>query len=190
MICAYVLALGFISLAHGCSWIPKVDQQDYCYATYVFEAEVKETPTLEYSYYKHDIAVKKAYKFDGNKEDVLAFRTLYGDGPGYSCGEEILTKGKSYLIYANKSDGKLHISQYRSMENVNNADIERMTTKYDCNCTIVFNYSKLLGNGPGIELPPPTMNECNVPTKYCSRGAYCKRNSDGQCAWGTLGDCY
>ncbi|XP_056006962.1 uncharacterized protein LOC130046470 isoform X2 [Ostrea edulis] len=159
----------------------------------VFEAEVNETPILDYSrtYYEHDISVKNAYKFDGNEEEVFAFRTLYGDGPGFSCGKGFLTKGKSYLIYAKRFGVNLHISEYQSMEYVNDTDIERITKKYDCSCTIVFNYPKVLGNGPGIELPPPTMNKCNVPTNYnCLRTWYCKRNSDGRCTWGTLGNCH
>ncbi|XP_048754657.1 uncharacterized protein LOC125665812 [Ostrea edulis] len=187
MICTYVLALGLIALTQGCTWLPKVDQQEYCYAAYVFEAEVNEKHTLDGSFgYRHGIAVKKAYKFDGNKEDVLAFKTLYGNGPRNSCGAQILTEGKSYLIYAYRGYlGKLRINRYRPMENVKDSDKERMTTKYDCNCKITFPF-----RGPRIDLLPPTMDECKVPGKYCPLGSYCKRNSDGRCTWGTFGDCY
>jgi hypothetical protein len=39
------------------------------------------------------------HQFNGTKEKVLSFTTLYGEGLFDTCGHDQLTKGKSYLIY-------------------------------------------------------------------------------------------
>ena len=54
---------------------------------------------------------------------------------------------------------------------------------------IKFNYDKWFGVALAPELPPATEDECNVPDEWCSRNAYCQRNSEGQCTWGEMGSC-
>lgn len=36
---------------------------------------------------------------------------------------------------------------------------------------------------------PPTANQCDVPSAYCIRSFFCKRNSAGMCTSGNLGPC-
>lgn len=38
----------------------------------------------------------------------------------------------------NENQGGLRIGEYKPLGSVNDVDIQRMTTKYDCNCTVSF----------------------------------------------------
>ncbi|XP_062570161.1 uncharacterized protein LOC134232223 [Saccostrea cucullata] len=183
-----VFVIGVIvSVAFSCSWIPKVDQEDFCFAKYAFKATVKSVEQVdENADYTYTIDILEDYK-ETNKA-VGNFDTVTGHGPMMSCGPQNLTIGEDYLIYAGVGDnGELYIAEYRSMDYVKPSDIERMRTKYDCGCKIKWNYDKIL-SGASVELPPPTQDECNVSDINCS--AFCRRNETGFCTWGNLGECY
>ncbi|XP_048761128.2 uncharacterized protein LOC125670169 [Ostrea edulis] len=180
-----------VSVTLGCTPLPRVDQSDFCYAKYAFEAEVTDVKQADKdSAYEYTINIKTEYKKD---KAAGIYHTVFGDGPMHSCGPQILNNGTSYMIYAgdnyNEIEGGLRIDGYKPMDNVNDVDIERMTTKYDCNCTIKFDYDAYFGYDAS-GLPPPTNNECNAPVYACSRSSYCKRNAEGVCTWGNHGECY
>ncbi|XP_061193955.1 uncharacterized protein LOC133202194 [Saccostrea echinata] len=185
-----IFATGLIfSVAFGCSWIPKVDQEDFCFAKYAFKASVKSVEQVDkYADYTYTIDIEEDYK-NANKAKGN-FDTITGDGPMMSCGPQKLKIGKSYLIYAGVRDNEgLYIVEYKGMDSVKASDIERMKTKYDCDCKIKFDYDKFMSR-TSAGLPPPTKDECNVTENYCQRSAYCQRNQAGVCTWGNLGDCY
>ncbi|XP_062570168.1 uncharacterized protein LOC134232232 [Saccostrea cucullata] len=188
-ICKLSVISILVALASGCSYVPRVDQQDYCYADYAFEAEVKSPKEQEDNsgYYKYEIYIHTVFK--GEIKEKLATDTIYGDGPFHSCGPQILNVGTTYLIYAKERDGKVKVVTYKAIDDVSDDDIERMTTKYDCSCQIKFNYDKIRGIPNAPELPKATENECNVPDEWCSRNAFCQRNDEGRCTWGELGSC-
>nr|XP_022303188.1 uncharacterized protein LOC111110845 isoform X1 [Crassostrea virginica] len=180
--------LSLVAAALGCTYIPKLDQEDYCFADYAFEAEVKESRGLTNGIdYEYEIYIHTVYK--GDIKEKLATDTVFGDGPMMSCGPQVLKVGITYVIYATERDGRVNLLSYRERDQMNDDDIKRMTQKYDCSCTIKFNYDKLFGVALAPELPPATEDECNVPDEWCSRNAYCQRNDEGQCTWGELGSC-
>ncbi|XP_034310386.2 uncharacterized protein [Magallana gigas] len=183
------LFLTLVALALSCSWIPKIDQEDYCYADYAFEAEVKASKGLvDNRFYEYEIYIHTVYK--GDVKEKLATDTIFGEGPSNSCGPDVLDEGETYLIYAKETDGKIKLTSYRKISDVSDDDIVRMTTKYDCSCEVKFNYDKIYRpEGSFPDLPAASENECNVPEKWCSRNSYCQRNDEGQCTWGELGDC-
>ncbi|XP_062570147.1 uncharacterized protein LOC134232217 [Saccostrea cucullata] len=162
------------------------DQQDYCYADFAFEAEVK-SKDYTVGYYKYEIYIHTVYK--GDIKEKLATDTIYGEGPFFSCGPQILNVSTTYLIYAKERDGKVKIENYKPMDGVSDDDIKRMTTKYDCSCKIRFSDAQLIGAPDGLILPEANENECNVPNKWCYRNGFCQRNDEGRCTWGELGSC-
>nr|XP_022304161.1 uncharacterized protein LOC111111461 [Crassostrea virginica] len=176
----------FLVLCDSCSWIPSVDQQDFCSARYVFEADVIKGIALgDDEGYEYQIDVKDVFKND-SQEDVKSFKTIFGDGKWHSCGPQILLENTTYLIHANTYEGKLQIITfaYKQMQDVDNDDIRRMRELYDCSCEIRFNTGD-------IELEPSSpADECSVPADYCKRSFYCKRNSENVCESGNLGQCY
>ncbi|XP_062570157.1 uncharacterized protein LOC134232220 isoform X2 [Saccostrea cucullata] len=185
-----VFVIGVIvSVALGCSWIPEVDQEDFCFAKYAFKAKVKSVEQVdEYADYTYTIDILEDYK--NTNKAVGNFDTITGDGPMMSCGPQKLNIGEDYLIYAGVRDNeKFYIVEYRSMDYVRPSDVERMRTKYDCDCKIKWNYDKIL-SGASVELPPPSRDECNVPDNYCINSSFCRRNEAGVCTWGNLGECY
>ncbi|XP_048754696.1 uncharacterized protein LOC125665841 [Ostrea edulis] len=185
--CRLVVVSLLVAVTIGCTWIPRVDQQNYCYADYAFEAEVKSPKNLMGLYYKYEIYIHTVFK--GDIKEKLATDTIYGDGPYHSCGRQILKPDTTYLIYAKERDDKVKIVSYKKIDMVSDDDKMRMTTKYDCSCKIKFNYDKIRGVPNAPKLPAATENECNVPDDWCSKNAYCKRNDEGQCTWGELGSC-
>ncbi|XP_061193735.1 uncharacterized protein LOC133201965 [Saccostrea echinata] len=176
-----------VTLACGCTYIPTVDQQDYCYADYAFEAEVKSPKELTLGYYKYEMYIHTVYK--GDIKEKLATDTIYGEGPFFSCGPQILNVGTTYLIYAKERDGRVKIANYKEMDSVSDDDIVRMTTKYDCSCKIKFNYAEFRGVPNAPKLPKANENECNVPDEWCYKSGFCQRNDEGRCTWGELGSC-
>ncbi|XP_056019569.1 uncharacterized protein LOC125669116 [Ostrea edulis] len=171
-----------VSVALGCTPIDKVDQGDFCFANYAFEANITSVKQAdEYSNYEYTIDIKKDYK---KNKAIDTIQIISGFGPSHSCGPQILDIGTSYLIYAKD----LRIITYKSMANVVGTDIERITTKYDCTCTIKFDFDKYI-QMQTISLPPTTTDECNAPLDYCRRSGYCKRDQGGGCTWGNLGVC-
>nr|XP_022310085.1 uncharacterized protein LOC111115587 [Crassostrea virginica] len=180
-----------VTLCESCSWVPKVEQEDFCSAQYVFEADILERVFLsEYQGYSYNIRVKEIFKTNTRPETVRGMATIIGDGPANSCGPQILEENTAYLVYAYTDDGNLRLSEYRKMQFVNKQDITRMTRLYDCSCEIRLNLIKMLTNTENASLSPPTSNQCNIPDNYCSRSFYCKRNPAGICKMGYLGQCY
>ncbi|XP_062570156.1 uncharacterized protein LOC134232220 isoform X1 [Saccostrea cucullata] len=185
-----VFVIGVIvSVALGCSWIPEVDQEDFCFAKYAFKAKVKSVEQVdEYADYTYTIDILEDYK--NTNKAVGNIDTITGNGPGRTCGPQKLKIGEAYLIYAyvRRYNKKLYILKYRSMDYVKPSDIERMRTKYDCSCKIEWYYSNLSSRA-SLEHPPPTRDECNVSGIYCRNSAFCRRNETGVCTWGNLGEC-
>ncbi|XP_062618297.1 uncharacterized protein LOC134279894 [Saccostrea cucullata] len=177
-----------VSVAIGCSWVPEVDQENFCFAKYAFKATVKSVEQVdENADYTYTIDILEDYK--NTNKAVGHFDTIIGEGPSWSCGPQKLNIGEAYLIYAGVRDnGELNIVEYRSMDNVKPGDIERMRTKYDCSCEIKWNYPKIL-SGMSLELPPPSQDECNVPDNYCRNTDFCRRNETGFCEWGKQEEC-
>lgn len=178
--------VGAASLSPVCWRIPRVDQQDYCYADIAFTVEIKHgNITMDKAEYDYDI--KTMYK--GNPKR----RKLIGRGKSNSCGPEVLNRSAIYLIYAKTDDEGdfLRILLHQEMTDVTNKDIERMENFYDCSCKITFHPFAPVGppGWPSSGLSDPPLNECKAPSDYCRRSGYCK-NIDGKCTWGNHGDCY
>nr|XP_022304162.1 uncharacterized protein LOC111111462 [Crassostrea virginica] len=181
----WFLTLGlFLVLCDSCSWSPSVDQQDFCSARYVLEADVIKRITLgDGEEYEYQIDVKDVFKND-SQEDVKSIKTIFGDGYRDSCHPIPLQENTTYLIHAIKDDGKLWLIQFanKQMQDVDKDDIRRMRELYDCSCEIRF-YMMIQ--------PPSQDNECAVPSYgHCERSFYCKRNSENVCESGNLGQCY
>lgn len=157
--------VGVASLCFGCWPIPRVDQEDYCFADHAFTAEITKRnigeDKIEYEY-----TVQKVYKGD------TVSMTLVGHGNMNSCGPQTLDLNTKYLIYA-KTDvdsNTLQIVAYKNIVDVKNSDIERMEKFYDCSCTINYDY-EAFENRPSNGLPEPSSNECNAPTNFCQRSS-------------------
>ncbi|XP_062570158.1 uncharacterized protein LOC134232221 [Saccostrea cucullata] len=186
---AFVIGV-IVSVALGCWPVPKVDQEEFCSAKYAFKATVTSVEQVDkYSDYTYTIDILEDYK--NTNKAVGNVDTIIGDGPMNSCGAQKLNIGEAYLIYAyvRRYNGKLYIAKYTSMDYVKPSDIERIRTKYDCDCKIKWYYSNILSRA-SLGLPPPTRDECNVPGKYCRNSAYCRKDETGVCTWGNLGECY
>lgn len=174
-----------VSVCFGCTPLPRSEQSDFCYSDFAFEAEIKSSNIGEISI-KYGFVVNTVYK--GAAENIPS--PLVGQGTLNSCGPQMLDLNTKYLIFAKNSDaGNIEIVDYKRMVDVKNTDIERMTTKYDCSCTINIDYGTFFG-APRSSLPEPQPTECNTPDGFCSRSGYCQKNSDGVCTWGDHGDCY
>uniref|UniRef100_K1QVN5 Uncharacterized protein n=1 Tax=Magallana gigas TaxID=29159 RepID=K1QVN5_MAGGI len=154
------------------------------YVIFAFEAEItsKDTGIISINY---GFDVVTVYK--GAAENIPS--TLLGHGTLFSCGPQMLDLNTKYLIFATINGENIQILTYRKMADVKPSDIERITTNYDCNCTININYAAFHG-AQSPPLPEPSKNECNAPEDFCSRSGYCQKNSDGVCTWGDKGDCY
>ncbi|XP_052683492.1 uncharacterized protein LOC128163860 [Crassostrea angulata] len=175
---------GAASLCFGCTPLPRVDQEDYCYADTAFVAEItkRNIGDVEIEY---EFTVQTMYKGDPGS------RTLVGFGEMNSCGPQKLEPNKEYLIYAKANDfdsNTLQIVAYKNMDDVKNKDIERMEKFYDCSCKINHDYDAFI-NMPSSRLPEPASNECNAPSDFCPNSGFCKKSIEGQCTWGNLGDC-
>ncbi|XP_052681490.1 uncharacterized protein LOC128162369 [Crassostrea angulata] len=191
MVITRFLAVVFIvGLCDACSWIPKVEQQDFCSAHYVFEAEILERKSEdEMIGYVYDIRVKGVFRNKDNQVDVKGFKTIQGEGRGSSCGPQLLDVYSSYILYVDDIEGELRIFKYEKMMFVEKPDIIRMTRMYDCSCEIRMNNYPSFSGISSFESFPPTANQCDVPSAYCIRSFFCKRNSEGMCTSGNLGPC-
>eukprot|EP00105_Crassostrea_gigas_P007651 XP_011421967.1 PREDICTED: uncharacterized protein LOC105324553 [Crassostrea gigas] len=177
--------VGAASLSPVCWRIPRVDQQDYCYADIAFTVERKEGK-INMTAAEYDYDIKTMYK--GNPKG----RKLIGRGVADFCGTEVLDPNTIYLIYAKTDDEGdfLRIVSYKEITDVTYEDIERMKKYYDCSCKISINNFVLPGapRRPSSGLSDPPLNGCEVPFNYCRRSAYCK-NIEGKCTWGNHGEC-
>nr|XP_011431031.2 uncharacterized protein LOC105330815 [Crassostrea gigas] len=191
MISAGILVLFIVIPSETCIWIPTVEQQDFCSAQYVFGADIlNRSSENEMFGFVYNIRVADVYRYNGIKDIVKGFKTIYGEGRANSCGPQLLDVNSSYILYATEREGELQIDDYRQMQYVEKDDIDRMSQMYDCSCEVRFNYIAVQTNNADFQLNPPTTDQCNVPSDYCRRSFYCKRNPTGSCVVGNHGNCY
>nr|XP_034309830.1 uncharacterized protein LOC105342749 [Crassostrea gigas] len=181
----YGSLLVFVTACFGCDPSPKVQQDDFCYANFVFEAKITSRNIGELNI-EYGFDVQAIYK--GTADNIPS--TLVGDGYFMSCGPQELKVNTFYLIFAkHQSGGAFQIVDYYNMANVKNTDIERITTKYDCDCIINIDDS-LYGYVSGAPKIKPSKEACITPANFCPRSGFCRKNVEGACTWGNHGECY
>mmetsp|Transcript_27007 Transcript_27007/g.43496 ORF Transcript_27007/g.43496 Transcript_27007/m.43496 type:complete len:130 (+) Transcript_27007:23-412(+) len=116
-----------VSVCLGCTYIPRDDQEDYCYSDLAYEATIKSRNIGEITA-DYELEISRVYK--GTADDMPT--ELQGIGTLNSCGPTELDVGAKYLIYASTAySDRPYIVKYTAIADVTDSDRTKIEG-YEC----------------------------------------------------------